>query len=258
MLPARPGHPVARRARGAAPLSAGATLRGGIIAAGDGRRLRAAGFGLPKPLLPVGGVPLIDSAIANFAAAGVGSLVIIVNAQAGACVEHVRSRFPALDVEFIVKTTHSSLESFFEVASHPEPGRMVIATVDAVCRAEDFARFVAAAALHPPDAVVLAVTPFVADEDPLWVNRDDDGLVTALGGSTGAFVSAGFYLVPERIRRMRRPAELPRLRDFLGWLVAQGERVYAEVIEIVVDVDRGEDVVMAEALRAERVDTAKR
>ena len=213
---------------------------------------------MPKPLVPVAGVPLIESAIANFLAARIGSLVIIVNEQARACVEHVRSRFPTLEVEFIVKTTRSSLDSFFEVAGHPAPGPMLISTVDALCTAEDFARFAAAAARRPPDVVVLGVTPFVADENPVWVNLDGAGLVNALGGGAGPFVTAGFYLLPERLRRMRRPVGLARLRDFLGWLVARGEPVYAEIIERVVDVDRGQDVVLAEALRAERAGTAKR
>src|SRR5207245_2545304 len=42
---------------------------GGIIAAGDGSRLRAAGFAMPKPLVPVAGVPLIEWVIGNFVAA---------------------------------------------------------------------------------------------------------------------------------------------------------------------------------------------
>ena len=36
-------------------------LAGGIIAAGEGRRLREAGYTVPKPLVPVAGVPLIES-----------------------------------------------------------------------------------------------------------------------------------------------------------------------------------------------------
>ena len=44
------------------------------------------------------------------------------------------------------------------------------------------------------------------------------------------------------------PKGLTRLRDFLCWLVASGEPVFGIPIEIVVDVDRGEDVPLAEAL----------
>jgi hypothetical protein len=55
------------------------------------------------------------------------------------------------------------------------------------------------------------------------------------------------YVVTERVRTATPPS-LARLRDFLAWLVEQGEPVYAETIETVVDVDRAADVALAEAL----------
>ena len=105
-------------------------LHGGIIAAGEGRRLRAGGFTMPKPLVPVAGVPLIETTIRNFLAAGVASLVVIVNDEGRACVHWVRERFPHLDVEFIVKTTASSLESFREVNRRMPAGRALEAIFD--------------------------------------------------------------------------------------------------------------------------------
>ena len=223
-------------------------LTGGIIAAGEGRRLRRDGWAVPKPLVPVAGVPLIAGVIQNFLAAGITSLRIIVNGQARDCVDWVRSRFPALDVEFIVKTTASSLESFIEVAAAEDGGRMVVSTVDAWCAAADFARFVEAACRRGADASVLAVTPLVADENPLWVDVDDTGRVTALGGCAGGLVTAGVYLVSPRVRRTPPPPELGRLREYLTWLWRRGEPMYGDVVETVVDVDRAEDVALAEAL----------
>ena len=223
-------------------------VRGGIIAAGEGRRLRRGGWSVPKPLVPVAGVPLVESVIRNFAAAGLTALTVIVNEQERDCADWIRRRFSHLDLRCIVKTTASSLESFVEVAQGPEPGRMLISTVDAWCAEVDFVRFVAAAARRPADSTVLAVTPFVADENPLWVNVDETGRVRELGGLAGHLVTAGMYLVPERVRRIRPEPGLGRLREFLVWLLRVGEPVYAEVIDTVVDVDRAEDVALAEAL----------
>jgi NDP-sugar pyrophosphorylase family protein len=224
-----------------------APLSGGIIAAGDGRRLRETGFAMPKPLVPVSGVPLIESVIRNFLAVGVTAPVIIVNEQARDCVDRVRSRFPDVDLHFIVKTTQSSLESFLEVSRRLGAGRALVSTVDACCRQADFVRFVDAALRRPADASVLAVTPLVADEKPLWVDVDPAGRVHGLGGSSGTLVTAGIYLVSERARTVA-PPPLGRLREFLTWLLAHGEPVYAETIETVVDVDRASDVALAEAL----------
>ncbi len=237
-------------------MSADGELIGGIIAAGEGRRLREDGWTMPKPLVPVAGVPLLETVVRNFAAAGITSIVAIVNEAERECVEWARGRFPGVDLRFIVKTTASSLESFLEVArsaadSRPDGaarGRQIISTVDAWCEPADFARFAAAARRRPADATVLALTPLVADESPLWVRLAPDGRIVALGESTGDLVTAGLYLVPERVRTLAPPAGLGRLREFLAWLVRAGEPVYGEVIPRVVDVDRSSDVVLAESL----------
>jgi NDP-sugar pyrophosphorylase family protein len=225
-----------------------ARLAGGIIAAGEGSRLRQCGFAMPKPMVPIAGVPLIESVIRNFRAARIGPLAIIVNEQERPCVDWVRHRFPDLEVEFIVKTTASSLESFGEVIRCHPGGRMLVSTVDAWCVEADFVRFVEAAVRRPADATVLAITPLVADEKPLRVVMAPDGRVKALGGDAGDLVTAGMYLVPETVRELTPPPGLGRLREFLSWLVRSGAPVFGEAIEQVVDVDRAEDVALAETL----------
>ena len=62
--------------------------------------------------------------------------------------------------------------------------------------------------------------------------------------------SDGFFAVIITILalELRPPAGLPRLRDFLRWLVRSGQPVYGEIIEQVIDVDRAEDVALAETL----------
>ena len=224
------------------------SLAGGIIAAGEGSRLRQSGFVMPKPMVPVAGVPLIETIIRNLIAARVAPLAVIVNEDERACVDWVRARFPGLDIEFIVKTTPSSLASFGEVIARHPGGRMLVSTVDAWCVEADFVRFVDAAARRPLDATVLAVTPLIADEKPLRVTIGAGGRVTDIGGEAGDLVTAGIYLVPQRVRELSPPAGLPRLRDFLRWLVRSGEPVYREIIEQVIDVDRAEDVALAETL----------
>jgi len=231
-------------------LSGSPGLLGGIIAAGEGSRLRRAGWVVPKPMVLVAGVPLIESAILNFIAAGITRLSIIVNERERDCAAWVRRRFPELDLRLTVKTTASSLESFREVAGGPGAGRMLVSTVDAWCRAADFARFVEAALRRPREATVLAVTPLVADEKPLGAMLDGAGRITALGVESPALVTAGMYLLSERVRRIEPAAGLGRLREHLAWLVDSGEPIYGDVIETVVDVDRAEDVALAEALAA--------
>jgi NDP-sugar pyrophosphorylase family protein len=231
-------------------------VRGGIIAAGEGSRLRRDGFAAPKPLVEVAGVPLIGAVLDNFEAAGVTSITVIVNEDERACVDWVRAHRASRDVEFIVKTTASSLESFREITARGPAGPMLVSTVDAWCAAADFARFAAAAARRPDEATVLAVTPLVADEKPLWVTLGADGRVRSIGEPCGALVTAGVYRVSDRARHVESAPALGRLRDYLGWLLGRAEPMYGEIIETVVDVDRREDVASAEALAGRRASRA--
>jgi NDP-sugar pyrophosphorylase family protein len=223
-------------------------VNGGIIAAGEGRRLREAGFTVPKPLVPVAGVPLIEGVVRNLLAAGATSLTVILNEDERDCVEWLAARFPRLDTRFIVRTTTSSLESFSRVLAAAPAGPLVVSTVDAWCHPADFVAFVEAARRRPPEAMVLAVTPLVEDDKPLWAVLDADGRIRSLGGTDGNVVTAGIYVVPERVRALTPPPGLGRLREFLAWLVTRGEMVYGETIDRVVDVDRFTDVALAESM----------
>jgi len=229
-------------------LSGVALRAGGILAAGDGSRLREDGWTVAKPLVPVEGVPLIEHTIENFLAAGVDNLSIIFNAREEDCARFVRSRFPAADIRILLKTTASSFESYGEIARMLPPGPALVSTVDAWCPREDFVDFAHRAAAAPAGETILAVTPFVSDEKPLWVLHDAAGLVGSIGGDRGDAVTAGIYLFPERVRGLSAPASLGRLREYLAWLVERGETVRAMSIEKVVDVDRQADVALASAL----------
>lgn len=219
---------------------------GAVIAAGQGSRL--SGLGVPKPLVPVAGEPLIAHALGNLAAAGIRRAVVIFNGEEEDCAAYVRERFPGLVSKVIVKTTASSLESFREILAAAPPGRLLVSTVDAFMTRPDFVSFVRAAERLPEDVTVVAVTPFVADERPLWVTTRKDGRVARIGGVSGDSVTAGLYLLSERARSLTPPENLPRLRDFLAWLCASGEPIAAVSIAKVVDVDRPEDLEMARAL----------
>ncbi len=227
-----------------------AIVSGAVIAAGEGSRLKQ--LGVPKPLIEVAGVPLIEHVLANFEAAGIVSAAVIFNESERDCEAFVRERFGRLVRTILVRTTRSSLESFRAILEAAPKGRLLVSTVDAFCPRKDFVRFVERASELPSHSTVLAVTRFVDDEKPLWVNIAGHGRVSAVGGSTGDAVTAGIYVFPEKVRQMGIPNELGRLRDFLAWLAKSGEPIQALEIAKVVDVDRAEDLAVAERLAAAR------
>ncbi len=224
---------------------------GGVLAAGEGSRLRRDGFASAKPLVSVGGVPLVEHAIENFLAAGIAPLAIIFNESEDDCVRFVRERFPAVDLDVAVRTTASTLESFREISARLPAGRILVATVDAWCPREEFVRFAVEAAALPDEETVVAVTGPADDERPLRVRREgSEGRVAEIGGETGDAVTAGIFLFSPGARLLEAPPGLERLRDFLRWLVESGEPVRALSVGDVVDVDRGNDVRLADALAA--------
>jgi choline kinase len=73
-----------------------------VLAAGAGRRLRPDTDALPKTLLPVDGqVTILDIALRNLAAVGLGDIVIVVGYAADA----IRDRVPALERDHGVRLT---------------------------------------------------------------------------------------------------------------------------------------------------------
>jgi NDP-sugar pyrophosphorylase family protein len=228
--------------------------RGGIIAAGEGSRLRADGLGVSKPLVPVSGRPLIGHALDRFRAAGIDRISVIINEESADCRQWLDRHAGALDL--IVRTTPSSYVSFQLVADRLSGARSVITTVDSIMPVESFRRFLAAASQFPEDAVVLGLTDLVDDEKPLWATLDPaEGRITNLGDPDGGLVTAGLYVLPAH-RPVEPAAGFARLRDYLGWLVASRHPVYGLVLAQVFDIDRARDITAAE--RAAKSGEARR
>ena len=223
-------------------------ITGGIIAAGEGSRLRAEGWRVSKPMVPVLGRPLIEHALSRFRAAGIRKLSIIINETSDDCGRWLRDQAGDLDIDLVVRTTPSSYASFRIVADRLAGAPAIITTVDSILPEDDFVGFVAAAADFSRDAVVLGLTDHVDDDNPLWANLDSrDGRIRRLGADHGSHVTAGLYVLPAR-RPADPPAGFARLRDYLSWLVSEGYPVYGRVLPRTFDIDRGHDIAAAERM----------
>jgi NDP-sugar pyrophosphorylase family protein len=221
-------------------------LQGGIIAAGEGSRLRRDGSLCSKPMVQVCGRPLIEHAVARLVAAGISRLTIIINESSEDCRQWLNHHSGDFELDLIIRSTPSSFASFQAVASRLAGAPALITTVDSIMPTADFRAFVAAAAGFPTDAIVLGLTDFVDDESPLWATLDPaSGRIRQLGGSSGSHVTAGLYVLPGQ--RLAEPAaHFARLRDYLGWLIASGYLVYGVGLSHVFDIDRAHDIEAAE------------
>ena len=225
--------------------SASVDLRGGVIAAGHGTRLRADGYCVSKPLTPVGGRPLIEHALDRFRAVGVRRATVIVNEESDDCRRWLAGYSKDLDLDVIVRTTPSSYASFEFVATRLAGAPALITTVDAIMPVDAFAHFVESAARFPNDAVVLGLTDHVDDDNPLWAALDEDGRIRRLGGDQASHVTAGLYRLPAQTI-VAPTGSFDRLRDYLKWMVDEGRPVYGVALPLVFDIDRARDVEAAE------------
>lgn len=227
--------------------SAHPALRGGIIAAGEGSRLRADGFRVSKPMVPVGGRPLIDHALDRFRAAGIRKVTVVINEASEDCRRWLEHHAGDFDLDLVVRSTPSSYATFRLVADRLAGSPTVITTVDSVMPVDDFRNFVRSASGFAANPVVLGVTDHVDDENPLWVTLDTpDGRIRRIGERDGTHVTAGLYWVPAQ--RPADPAtDFARLREYLGWLVSERHPVYGVALPCVFDIDRARDIAAAES-----------
>jgi NDP-sugar pyrophosphorylase family protein len=227
--------------------SACSIFQGGIIAAGDGSRLWADGYRVSKPMVPVGGHPLIALALDRFRAVGIRRLTIVINDTSDDCRQWLYDHAGDFDLDLIVRKTPSSYATFQIVAGRLVGEPAVITTVDAVMPVNDFRFFVKSASGFAKNAVVLGLTDQLDDENPLWATLDpSDGRIRQLGGGDGSHVTAGLYWLPAQ-RPAEPTTEFARLRDYLGWLVAEHQPVYGVVLPCVFDIDRARDIEAAES-----------
>jgi NDP-sugar pyrophosphorylase family protein len=227
-------------------------MKAGIIAAGQGERLRQAGVPGPKPLVHVAGVPLIGHTLNAIRAAGLREVVCIINEESAAVETYCRGHAADLSLTFVHRTTPSSMESLFTLAPQLGDEPFLLLTVDAIVAPAALADFVLRARGRAEADGVLAVNSFVDDEKPLYVAGDAEGRITAIGAAAGAspLITAGFYVLRPTIFAeiaAARAARFTALRQFLAHLVARGYRLYAECVPKCVDVDRPEDIATAEA-----------
>jgi NDP-sugar pyrophosphorylase family protein len=187
---------------------------GGIIAAGEGSRLRAGGWSGSKPLLSIAGQPLIAHTLERFRAAGIARIAMIINEESLDCRQWLEREAKSFNLDLVVRSTPSSYASFRIVADRLAGERAVITTVDSIMAAADFRRFLQAAAQAPEGSAVLGLTAHVDDEKPLWASLDRaSGRIRALGEPNSGLVTAGIYVLPVHGVIMGRVFDIDRAED---------------------------------------------
>lgn len=226
-----------------------------IIAAGNGSRLAAEGVEYPKPLVPMDGQPMIRRLIDIFLRCGAESISVIVNREMTDVEDYLRRHVaPACPVPFrlVVKSTPSAMHSFHELSGCIPEGKFILTTVDTIFREPEFKAYAAAFEADDSADGCFAVTSFIDDEKPLYIDVDPaTDLITAFRDApNGAdrYISGGIYgLTTPAIRVLENCMErgVSRMRNYQRALVDAGLKLRAYPFEKIVDVDHAGDIATA-------------
>lgn len=205
-----------------------------ILAGGKGTRLASRLNGRPKPLIDIGGQPLLERQLGQLAAAGVDETLVLVNHEAGQIDAFLNARaFGEMKVSLIddgaPRGTGGAVLACLERLSD----RLLVVYGDTLFDI-DLAAFVAAHAQAGADATLfLHPNDHPADSD--LVEVDDEGRVTAFHGyphPPGAWlpnlVNAALYCVErgalERYRGLAPPFDF--VKDLFPQMLADGVRLH--------------------------------
>ncbi len=223
-----------------------------IIAAGEGSRLAQEGVALPKPLVSLCGTPMIQRLIDIFLECGAQSISIIINNEMTQVREYVEQLRLPVPLKVVVKSTPSSMHSFYEVSRHFTEGKFILTTVDTIFRPDEFKQYVAAFEADDTVDGYMAVTSFIDDEKPLYIDVDHDMMITAFRDEPWdgvKYISGGIYgLTAPALRTLENciSSGVSRMRNYQRALVADGLKLKAYPFKKIIDVDHQADIVTAE------------
>lgn len=223
-----------------------------IIAAGEGSRLAQEGVAKPKPLVDICGEPMIGRLINMFLRCNAESVSVIVNEQMTEVRRYLESLTLPVPFNLVVKSTPSSMHSFFELSRVIPKGRFCLTTVDTIFREQDFKPYIVAMEAASDCDGMMAVTDYVDDEKPLYVETDADLRITAFRDAAydgSRYISGGIYALDEKavgVLGECMEKGVSRMRNFQRALVDAGLRLKAYPMGKILDVDHAGDIEKAE------------
>jgi NDP-sugar pyrophosphorylase family protein len=224
-----------------------------IIAAGEGSRLVKEGVQIPKPLVKLHNITLIDRLITIFLKNKASSISIIINEEMKEVQEHIEKINLDIPFHIVIKSTPGSMHSFFELSKYLQTGKFCLTTVDTIFKEEEFSNFIR---LFEQDTVndgMMAITSYIDDEKPLYISVDEDTMMIReflnkpAGG--GKYVSGGIYgLTPKSLPVLHKCLDngMLRMRHYQRQLITDGLKLKAFAFDKIVDVDHADDVKKAE------------
>lgn len=222
-----------------------------IIAAGNGSRLAQEGIKSPKPLIRINGEIMIERLVRIFLKAGASSVIIIVNdktKETRLALESMAEKYP---IRLVVKSTPSSMHSFYELSPHITDDRFCLTTVDTIFKEEEFLAYIDRFRQSDADGI-MAVTDFIDDEKPLYISTNENMDITAFKDRQEDdcnYISGGIYCLKvkalDTLRKCMAEGK-SHMRNFQRELLSDGMHLKAYPFSKILDIDHASDIEKAE------------
>ncbi|HUH01077.1 MAG TPA: phosphocholine cytidylyltransferase family protein [Kofleriaceae bacterium] len=214
-------------------------MRAVILAAGRGTRLEPLTLDLPKCLVHVGGVALIDRMIARLGEAGIDSVVVVSGHAHDALERHLRaSAHPlAKDAAIVFNERYAEWGNFYSLLvaqDHLRDQDYVRLDGDVLLGPGVMSRVIAARA---PLALAIDTTVALGDEE-MKARIDGQGRVFELNKRIAPVSAQGEFIGVDRVSATMAPAVFAALRRMIdqGETNEYYERAYERLMEQGVEV----------------------
>ena len=144
------------------------------------------------------------------------------------------------------------MHSFYELAAGITAERFCLTTVDTIFDENEFTDYIQKFQTGIPADAYMAVTDFVDDEKPLYIETDDALHIRAFCDEPTAqsrYVSGGIYAFTQAVIPVLKhdiESGMSRMRNFQRSLLTAGLSVDAHPFSCIVDIDHAADIAKAE------------
>ncbi|MEJ2613401.1 MAG: sugar phosphate nucleotidyltransferase [Ignavibacteriaceae bacterium] len=222
-----------------------------LIAAGEGQRLLSEGIDIPKPLIKVNNIPMIERLLGIISNQNPDSISIIINEKAKEVYNYLSDHFLRDKINLKVKSTESSLHSLYELKSFLQDKPFFLFTTDTIFIEKEFNCFIDFVNKSKNFDGVLGITEFIDDEKPLYVELDKENIITRFEDkrNNNYLVTGGiYYFTPVLFSEIEEAIKnnYKRLRNFLKLLIEKNYKIKGFIFSKIIDVDHSDDIKKAE------------
>lgn len=224
-----------------------------ILSAGEGSRLRSEAIMVPKPLIKIGDVPMIERLVSVFSENDAETISIITNNLYPETHEFLKEMQKQKKCGFniIRKTTPSSAHSFYELIPMIEGKQFCLTTVDTIFDPKEFSAYINEFENNDDIDGLMAVTSYIDDESPLYVETDSEMNINGFHDTDTdkcRYISGGIYcLKPSALSVVKKSRDIgiSRMRNLQRELLSNGLRLKAFPFSKILDIDHHSDIIKA-------------